>query len=227
MESCPREPEWWAIILSYLLFAGITVGIGVATNDWDTISAMVARDTKTRNAFSFIAGLSLLLQGYWLYRQIVAWSAYVSGPTRSTGVMPAIEVRTPGSGWMRYRFTATLLALGAVSCTVGTIGLVVWSQNVDKSNHLRYAGAMFVGTLVYQLGLFMLWVFVPLPMAMRTTMGSIRLMWFASLGCLIGLWQSDSYWLEYIVVTTLHGGALALTIFRRHIPPRVVMVAPF
>lgn len=220
--------DWWAIVLSYVLLAGITVGAGITSDKWDTISYMVAQDTKTRNAFSLIAGVTLLCQGYWLQSQVRQWMQLANGPNVWVdGVMPAIQVRSRYEALQEFPFVTALISIGAVACTVGTVGLVVWSQNLDADNHLRYAAVMFVGTLMYELGVIALYVFIPLPHDLRQHVSLARFFWIISVGHLIGLSASNSYWPEYVLVTSLHGCALSLTLPDAKVPRSLVMVSRF
>lgn len=193
------DPAWWAIVVSYSMVLGFTLGIGLRDNRWDTISEMVARADLTLHGFAMVTVSMLGCQVYWIRLQIERWTK-----------KPADGAVKSSAPWLRHPFTTACIALGAIGSTVGTLGFGIVSRNLSKEDHIRFAGVAFTSVLLYLLGFFKLSVASVATTTPHSSRAAALLLALAGLS-LVMLWQDKGYGWEYVLVTALHGGALALT----------------
>lgn len=194
------DPAWWAIVVSYSMVLGFTLGIGLRDNRWDTISEMVARADLTLHGFAMVTVGMLGCQVYWIRLQIERWTE-----------KPADGAVKSSAPWLRHPFTTACIALGAIGSTVGTLGFGIVSRNLSKEDHIRFAGVAFTSVLLYLVGFFALRHQTPRDDALHSSHAAALLLVLAALS-LVMLWQDKGYEWEYVLVTALHGSALSLTL---------------
>ena len=193
MVQIETDPAWWAIVVSYSMVLGFTLGIGLRDDSWDTISSMVARAELTLHGFAMVTVGMLGCQLYWLRVQIERF-------TQAT--------RTRTEPWLGDPIASTCIALGALGSTIGALGFGIVSKNLSEDDHIRFAGVAFCSVLLYLFG------FLKLSLRKESKVhGSRAAMGWLALAALslVLLWQDQGYAWEYVLVTALHGGALALT----------------
>lgn len=194
------DPAWWAIVVSYSMVLGFTLGIGLRDNRWDTISEMVARADLTLHGFAMVTVGMLGCQVYWIRLQIERWTE-----------KPADGAVKSSAPWLRHPFTTACIALGAIGSTVGTLGFGIVSRNLSKEDHIRFAGVAFTSVLLYLVGFFALRHQTPRDDTSHSSHAAALLLVLAALS-LVMLWQDKGYGWEYVLVTALHGSALSLTL---------------
>lgn len=212
MAVIETDDAWWAIVVSYCILLGFTVGIGLRDNSWDTISSMVARSELTLTGFAMATLFITACQIYWVKSQFTRWS--------SNGVK-----------WTLVPLESTLVTVGIIMSVVGTLGFGVVSTKLLPDEHLRFAATSFIGVLLYQLGIALLsvyndqlakapqgsalhnlsfWIARKHPQPHSPWVGLV--FWTIGVVSLVMLGQDKPYWWEYILVTSLHVSALAFTI---------------
>lgn len=199
MVYCETDPAWWAIVVSYSMVLGFTLGIGLRDNRWDTISEMVARADLTLHGFAMVTLAMVVCQVYWIRLQIERWTK-----------KPAEGAVKSSAPWLTHPFTTAFIALGAIGSTVGTLGFGVVSQNLSNEDHIRFAGVAFTSALLYLAGFLALSKQTDRSDTPDPLHAATFLLALAAVS-LVMLWQDKGYGWEYVLVTALHGGALALT----------------
>ena len=201
MAVIETDTAWWAILLSYLMLVGFTVGIGLRDNDWDTVSDMVARADRTLHGFAMVTILVIICQVYWVYTQLQRWVKRLNG-------------------WKTFPFQLFLIATGTAASVVGTAGFGIVSTNLSADQHYNFAATGFSGVLLYLFGILLLEFssYAPAsedaPAPHSRTFGA--LFWAVAMMSLIMLGLDEPFWWEYILITSLHMSALAFTIPMHH-----------
>jgi hypothetical protein len=229
MTVCETDPAWWSIVVSYCMVFGFTVGIAVRDDlPLDTISTLVAREPLTLHGFAMVTVAMVACQIYWVRSQVQRWGKLHKGELvgQPKGVAtleadPRLDPRIPTTdGWSQHPVASTCIALGSVCSVVGSLGYGIVSTNLEPEQHERFAGVAFGGVFLYLVG------FAYLGFTVRwTKKRAVQSYWTLGTGtallvlsaiCLYQLAKGDEYWWEYILVSALHGGALALTVPLEH-----------
>ena len=95
---------------------------------------------------------------------------------------------------------------------VGSLGFGIVSTNLEPDQHLHFAGVAFGGVLLYLVGFAFLGKIQEHQLARE--LGAVLLI--VSAVCLGQLANDNGFVWEYILVSALHGGALALTVPLEH-----------
>jgi len=201
---------------------GFTVGIAVRDDlPLDTISTLVAREPLTLHGFAMVTVAMVACQIYWVRSQVQRWGKLhkgeLVGQQDSVTMSPLPDPRIPTTdGWSQHPVASTCIALGSVCSVVGSLGYGIVSTNLEPEQHERFAGVAFGGVFLYLVG------FAFLGREAKAKATSVNSFWTGtvllvlSAICLYQLAKGEKYWWEYILVSALHGGALALTIPLEH-----------
>jgi len=120
-----------AIPLSFILIALATVVGYYSGDDWETISDMITRSDRLRNAFALIMGVSLSLQMYFA-------SAMYTRYTKRASLY----------GHTLYGVSLPLL-VGLAGSLGGSVGFAIVSTDISQDEHIIFAGTAFVGIWIY------------------------------------------------------------------------------
>ena len=223
MTVCETDPAWWAIVISYSMVLGFTVGVGLSSQPWDTISSMVAREELTLHGFAMVVVAMVACQVYWVRSQVQRWGKLHNGKLveQKDNVVPVRlpDPRIPTQGnWSAHPLAATCIAIGSVCSVVGSLGFGIVSTNLEPDQHLHFAGVAFGGVLLYLVGFAYLGQNQELApeRAKQLSRGLGTALLILSAFCLWQLANDEKFWWEYILVSALHGGALALTVPLEH-----------
>lgn len=197
MAVCETDTAWWAIMLSYLMISGFTIGIGLRDKSWDTVSDMVARADMTLHGFAMVTILVIICQGYWLFSQIQRWTKRVKS-------------------WYEHPIPSALIGIGAVCSTVGAAGFGIVSTTVSEDQHLQFAAVSFVGVLLYLFGIGLLTVHLRSDDPSPHSPEQGACWWALAVLSLILLALDYPFWWEYVLITSLHLSALSFTIPMSH-----------
>ena len=218
MTVCETDPAWWAIVISYSMVLGFTVGVGLSSQPWDTISAMVAREELTLHGFAMVVVAMVACQVYWVRSQLQRWGKLhkhnkLVVQEKAVAALEATDPRIPTQkNWSKHPLAATCIAIGSVCSVVGSLGFGIVSTNLKPDQHLHFAGVAFGGVLLYLVGFAYLGKNQEHQLA--RDLGAALLL--LSAVCLWQLAKDEKFWWEYILVSALHGGALALTVPLEH-----------
>lgn len=214
MIVCETDPAWWAILLSYSMILGFTLGVGLSSQPWDTISTMVAREELTLHGFAMVVVAMVLCQVYWVRTQLQRWGKlHKHNKLKAVGPPEATDPRIPTQGhWSAHPLAATCIAIGSVCSVVGSLGFGIVSTNLKPDQHLHFAGVAFGGVLLYLVG----FAYLGANQEHQHAKGLGAGLLLASAVCLWQLANDKQFWWEYILVSALHGGALALTVPLEH-----------
>jgi len=134
---CDRMPgpAFWAIVLTAALLLTATIAGYLSGNSLNTISDMITRSPRLRNAFAMFIGVIVVCQGFYVYEMHKRWTQRAALYTTHN----------------RLRGTTAIIALGYLASLGGSVGFAIVSTDIDKSEHVTYAGTAFVGIYVYLL----------------------------------------------------------------------------
>jgi uncharacterized membrane protein len=132
---CDRMPgpAFWAIVLTAALLLTATIAGYLSGDSWNTISDMITRSPRLRNAFSLFVGVIVVCQGFYVYEMHKHWT------------QRAALYKTHN----KLRGTTAIIALGYLASLGGSVGFAIVSTDIDKSEHVVYAGTAFIGIYVF------------------------------------------------------------------------------
>ena len=207
------DPAWWSIVVSYMIVSGFVIGIGLRDGSLATVSSMVARSPFTLHAFAMATLAIVACQMYWLHTQLERWAK------------PDFRF------WYKRPVALTLVVIGAVGTTVGTLGFGVVSTDLSETKHIRFAATSFVAVLFFELGILLVAVEdtpyakvakeqpskpAAQPIAEEYPgepryMDTAVIMWILAVVSLVLFGLDEPYFWEYILITALHACALSVT----------------
>jgi len=126
-------PAFWAIVLTAALLLTATIAGYLSGDSWNTISDMITRSPRLRNAFALFVGVIVVCQGFYVYEMHKRWT------------QRAALYRTHN----KLRGTTAIIALGYLASLGGSVGFAIVSTDIDKSEHIVYAGTAFTGIYVF------------------------------------------------------------------------------
>lgn len=147
MSSRHPDAAYIAIVASAILLLLVTIAGRMAGDNWDTISDMITRNPRLRNAFAVIVGWVVVCQLYWVSVMYHRWTAIVhtkmSDPTDKTPRPPTDKTPRP----LYIPLTAVLV--GIVASVAGSVGFATISTDISNTQHELCAGTAFLGIYVY------------------------------------------------------------------------------
>lgn len=136
-----RHPDaaYLAIVASGILLLLATVAGRMEGDSWDTISDMITRNPRLRNAFSIIVGWVVLCQIYYVTVMYQRWTAIVHKQQHDD------TQDTPRPLYLPL----TAVLVGIVASVAGSIGFATISTDISSTQHEFCAGTAFLGIYVY------------------------------------------------------------------------------
>lgn len=128
-------PAFWAIVLTAALLLTATIAGYLSGDSLDTISDMITRSPRLRNAFALFVGVIVVCQGFYVYEMHKHWT------------QRAALYKTHN----KLRGTTAIIALGYLASFGGSVGFAIVSTDIDESEHVTYAGTAFAGIYVFLL----------------------------------------------------------------------------
>ena len=128
-------PAFWAIVLTAALLLTATIAGYLSGDSLDTISDMITRSPRLRNAFAMFVGVIVVCQGFYVYEMHKHWT------------QRAALYKTHN----KLRGTTAIIALGYLASFGGSVGFAIVSTDIDESEHVTYAGTAFAGIYVFLL----------------------------------------------------------------------------
>ncbi len=132
---CDRMPgaAFWAIVLTTVLLLTATIAGYLSGDSWATISEMITRSPRLRNAFSLFVGVIVACQGFYVYKMHQRWTQRAALYTTHN----------------KLKGTTAFIVIGYIASFAGSVGFAIVSTDIDQSQHIVYAGTAFVGIYVY------------------------------------------------------------------------------
>ena len=126
-------PAFWAIVFSGVLLLCATVVGYLHGETWDTISTMITRSEKLKNAFSMFVGMIIVFQSFYVYNMYnrvcrIAKARMGHEPTYAPALIVFIS-------WM--------------ASVLGSAGFAINSTDIAASAHKVYAATAFLGVYIY------------------------------------------------------------------------------
>lgn len=139
MSSRHPDAAYIAIVASAILLLLVTIAGRMAGDSWDTISDMITRNPRLRNAFAVIVGWVVVCQLYWVSVMYHRWTAIV----HTNKNYPTQDTPRP----LYIPLTAVLV--GIVASVAGSVGFATISTDISNTQHELCAGTAFLGIYVY------------------------------------------------------------------------------
>lgn len=114
---------------------------------WATISEMITRSPRLRNAFALFIGLMGIAQYYYCEEMLQRWERY---------------------GWS-LRVEKVIVWLAMTVSFAGAVGFAIVSTDDNETQHLYFAAVSFAGAWVYIAVLY--WMAYQAPLKARASMG--------------------------------------------------------
>lgn len=210
-----RHPDaaYVAIVACWILLLLVTVAGRVQGKSWDTISDMITRNPRLRNAFAVIVGWVVVCQLYYVTVMYRRWSKIAHNVASEQPAVTAHPLYWP----------LTFVSIGVVASAAGSVGFAIISTDISTTQHEYCAGTAFIGIYVYLLAFARL----------AYTYGDeyvLSLHWTAVflavpvLCSIVFMFVGDNYlyvW-EFVFVTSVFGAACALYVYpiedEQHVP---------
>lgn len=183
-----------AVALSLALITLATVAGYYEGTDWDTISDMITRSSRLRNAFALIVGVMIVAQAYYCLAMIRRWEKH---------------------GFL-LRMEKVAVWFGMALSFGGAIGFAIVSTDIAERQHLIFAAVSFSGTWLYMSVFFYVAVAVHF-MNTRSPVPSLRVAtcnWIIMTvsGVMLAAQPFWRHYAEYVYVVSLHAAALSLCV---------------
>ena len=127
-------PAFWSIVITAVLLLTATIVGYLHGESWDTLSDMITRNNRLRNAFALMVGIMVMCQGFYTLRMYKRWAnrAALHGDEPSYALSIAVTV-------------GYLLSFG------GSVGFAIVSTDIAQGEHVTYAAIAFAGIYMYLL----------------------------------------------------------------------------
>jgi len=139
MSSRHPDAAYIAIVASAILLLLVTIAGRMAGDNWDTISDMITRNPRLRNAFAVIVGWVVVCQLYWVSVMYHRWTAIVHK------AMSDQSGKTPRPLYLPL----TAVLVGIVASVAGSVGFATISTDISNTQHELCAVTAFLGIYVY------------------------------------------------------------------------------
>ena len=128
-------PAYQAIVASFVLLIVITIAGRLQGHNWDTISQMITRSPRLRNAFAIVVGWIILCQLYYVVTMYHRW-ARIARANKPNGVH-------------RLYWPLPFVVVGILCSVGGSVGFAIVSTDISKTEHTGFAGVAFAGMYIY------------------------------------------------------------------------------
>lgn len=207
-----RHPDlaYVAIVACWILLLLVTIAGRIQGDNWNTISDMITRSPRLRNAFAVIVGWIVVCQLYYVTVMCRRWSKIVHAQARAAPHMTPRPLYWP----------LTFISIGAVASAAGSVGFAIISTDISTTQHEYCAVAAFLGIYMYLcafawlgytfgdkhiLSLHAAWTMLAVPI--------ICLLYFGISVQLDAAVTDYLYVCEFVFVTSAFGAACALYTF--------------
>ena len=183
-----------AVALSLALITLATLAGYYEGSSWDTISDMITRSSRLRNAFALIIGLMIVAQAYYCVAMLRRWEQH---------------------GFV-LRMEKIAVWFGMALSFGGAIGFAIVSTDIAENQHLLFAAVSFTGTWLYMAVLYYVSVAVYwmqkrsyVPSLAGATVSEVLLL---ISGVALAVQPSWRHYAEYVYVVSLHAAAFCLCV---------------
>ena len=227
MSSRHPDAAYIAIVASAILLLLVTIAGRMAGDNWDTISDMITRNPRLRNAFAVIVGWVVVCQLYWVSVMYHRWTAIVhtkmSDPTDKTPRPLYIPL--------------TAVLVGIVASVTGSVGFATISTDISNTQHELCAGTAFLGIYVYLVAF--AWLAFKYGrgnhvVSLHFALAMLGVPWLSFIGYLIAKPYTKDisdylYVWEFVFVSSALMAACALYVYpvtQEQNPPQALLVQP-
>lgn len=176
-----------AIVFSFLLILLATLVGYYEGEGWDTISDMITRSPRLRNAFALFVGLSIVCQYYYCSQMIQRWQKLQR---------KAMHVQE------------TIINASMAICFGGAIGFAINSTDIATDEHMFFAAVSFSGAWLYMTVFCLLGVEHGACYVVSREGGIILYFMMTISAIALAAQPSWKHYAEYVFVISLHAAAL-------------------
>jgi len=188
--TCPG-PAYIALVVSYAMLVAVTIAGRVQGDNWNTISDMITRNPRLRNAFAMIVGWLIVSQIYYVKVMYSRWSRI-----------------SPHSIYWSMIF----ISIGIMASAGGSVGFAIVSTDISSKVHDMFAGVAFAGMYMYLVA-FMYLSHQSAGNVLSDTLARAFMLAPVLYTVICAIWWSSmaySYMWEFVFVTSMFGAACAL-----------------
>ena len=125
-------PAFWSIVLTAALLLTATIAGYLEGDSWNTLSDMITRNSRLRNAFALFVGIMVICQGFYTFTMYKRWANRAALYKHEPTYAPAV-----------------LVTLGYLMSLGGSVGFAIVSTDISQDEHVTYAAIAFAGIYVY------------------------------------------------------------------------------
>lgn len=139
MSSRHPDAAYMAIVACWVLLLLVTIAGRIQGDNWDTVSDMITRSPRLRNAFAVIVGWVVVCQLYYVTVMYHRWNKIAHMEASSQ------EGTTPRPLY----WPLTFALIGVVASAAGSVGFAIISTDISTLQHEYCAGTAFFGIYMY------------------------------------------------------------------------------